>query len=61
MSACENHASSPARGLKINSLADARSIVLDSFEVQRYEPQQTNEWDTAYTRYRELLRRQAAP
>ncbi|HSZ58750.1 MAG TPA: rhamnulokinase family protein [Tepidisphaeraceae bacterium] len=45
----------------VNSLADARSIVLDSFEVQRYEPQQTNEWDTAHTRYRELLHRQAAP
>jgi rhamnulokinase len=38
----------------VKSLADARAIVLNSFEVKRYEPDQTADWNAAYTRYREL-------
>ena len=38
----------------VRSLAEARRIVLGSFDVSRYEPRHTKEWDAAYARYREL-------
>jgi rhamnulokinase len=38
----------------VKSLADARAIVRNSFEVKRYEPQADKKWDEAYARYREL-------
>ena len=41
----------------IKSLADARAVVRNSFEVKRYEPQHTKQWDEAYARYRAVLSR----
>jgi len=41
----------------IKSLADARGVVLKSFEVKRYEPQQAKKWDTAYARFKEILKK----
>ena len=41
----------------VKSLAEARSIVLNSFDVKRYEPQQTPQWDDAYLRFRQMLER----
>ncbi len=38
----------------VNSLADARAIVRNSFDVKRYEPRHTGRWDEAYERYRKL-------
>jgi rhamnulokinase len=39
----------------VKSLADARAIVRDSFEVKRYEPRETATWDAAYARFRALV------
>jgi rhamnulokinase len=41
----------------VNSLAAARAIVRDSFEVKRFEPAPTKQWEQAYTRYRAMLTR----
>ncbi|HYO09824.1 MAG TPA: rhamnulokinase family protein [Tepidisphaeraceae bacterium] len=38
----------------VKSLADARAIVRESFDVKRYEPRDTAKWDEAYERYRAL-------
>ncbi len=38
----------------VKSLADARTIVRNSFDVKRYEPRETKRWDTAYDRFRSL-------
>lgn len=38
----------------VKSLADARAIVRNSFDVKRYEPRHTGKWDEAYERYRKL-------
>ena len=38
----------------VKSLADARAIVRNSFDVKRYEPRETKRWDEAYTRFRSL-------
>ena len=38
----------------IASLADARTVVRNSFEVKRYEPRDGRQWDEAYGRYREI-------
>ena len=37
------------------SLTDIREIVARSFELKRYEPQNTDAWTEAYRRYRDLL------
>ena len=39
---------------EVKSLADARTIVRHSFDVQRFEPQDTKPWDAAYERYRQI-------
>jgi len=41
----------------IASLTDARAVVRNSFQVKRYEPQQTRRWDEAYGRFRGILDR----
>ncbi|MGB7160863.1 MAG: rhamnulokinase family protein [Tepidisphaeraceae bacterium] len=38
----------------VKSLADARAIVRQSFDVKRYEPRDTKRWDLAYARFRAL-------
>jgi rhamnulokinase len=38
----------------IKSLAEAREVVRNSFEVKRYEPRETKVWDEAYGRYRDV-------
>ncbi|HEX4797513.1 MAG TPA: rhamnulokinase family protein [Humisphaera sp.] len=40
----------------VKSLADARAIVRNSFEVKRFEPRAAKQWEGAYERYRELSR-----
>jgi rhamnulokinase len=39
----------------IKSLADAREVVLRSFDVKHYEPRDTKSWDEAYGRYVTLM------
>ncbi|HEX8522779.1 MAG TPA: FGGY-family carbohydrate kinase, partial [Tepidisphaeraceae bacterium] len=39
----------------IRSLADARQIVQNSFDVKRYTPSNQETWDNAYTHFRQLL------
>ena len=39
----------------VKSLADARNIVRNSFDVKKYEPSGSKEWDAAYSRFRELV------
>jgi rhamnulokinase len=39
---------------EVKSLADAREIVRQSFDVKRYEPRETKKWDEAYGRFRSL-------
>jgi rhamnulokinase len=41
----------------LGSLAEGREVVRRSFEVKRYEPQHSAEWDMAYARFKELLGR----
>jgi sugar (pentulose or hexulose) kinase len=38
----------------VKSLAEAREIVRNSFDVKRYEPRETKRWDEAYGRFRTL-------
>ena len=40
---------------RVKSLADARAIVRENFNVQRYEPRNTAKWDAAYQRYMEIV------
>jgi rhamnulokinase len=40
---------------RVSSLAEARRIVAESFDVRRYEPRDTASWDQAYQRYRSIL------
>jgi rhamnulokinase len=40
---------------QIRSLADARKIVANSFDVKKYEPRDTAKWDQAYARFREVI------
>jgi rhamnulokinase len=35
---------------ELGSLGDARQVIADSFELKRYEPRQTPQWDEAYGR-----------
>jgi rhamnulokinase len=39
----------------IKSLAEARQIVRESFEVKRYEPQHSGKWEEAYVRYKGII------
>ncbi len=39
----------------VKSLADARAIVRQSFDVKRYEPRDTAKWDDAYQRFKKLV------
>ncbi len=39
---------------EISSLAEGRAIVKNSFEVETYEPHETDAWDESYARYLEL-------
>jgi rhamnulokinase len=41
----------------VKTLADARTIVRQSFDLKRYEPRQTMQWDQAYAKYRQMLNR----
>ena len=41
---------------KIESLAEGRAIVRQSFEVSTFEPQHSNIWDELYERYLKLVR-----
>ena len=38
----------------VKSLAEARAIVRDSFDVKTFEPNHTSAWDDAYARYRKI-------
>lgn len=42
---------------RVGSLAEAREIVRENFNVKRYEPRDVGKWDTAYHRYGEVLQR----
>ena len=42
---------------QIKSLAEARAIVRENFEVKRYEPRDVGKWDAAYERYMEIVDR----
>jgi len=44
----------------IKSLAEARGIVRESFEVKRYEPRDAAMWDRAYVRYLDVIARKEA-
>ena len=35
---------------ELASLEDARQVIADSFELKRYEPRQTPQWNEAYGR-----------
>ena len=39
----------------VKSLADARAIVRQSFDVKRYEPKEAGKWDQAFERYMEIV------
>jgi rhamnulokinase len=41
----------------LGSLADAREVVRQSFELRRYEPRCPEEWDGPYQRFLRLLPR----
>jgi rhamnulokinase len=41
----------------VKTLADARQIVRASFDVKRYEPTQSRQWNDAYARYRQFTGR----
>jgi rhamnulokinase len=40
---------------RIKSLAEAREIVRMNFDVKRYEPANSDKWDAAYRRFREIV------
>jgi rhamnulokinase len=42
---------------EVKDLIELRKVIRQSFDVKRYEPRQTGQWDAAYARYRELLNR----
>lgn len=41
----------------VKSLADARAIVRNSFDVKHYEPRETAKWGEAYERFKKLVTR----
>lgn len=42
---------------ELSTLADIREVVRNSHELQRYEPEETEAWQEAYGRFRDLLAR----
>jgi len=38
----------------VKSIADLRAIVRNSFDVKRYEPRETAQWDAAYEKFKQL-------
>jgi rhamnulokinase len=38
----------------VKSLAEARAVVRNSFDVKRFDPRDEKKWDQAYARYREV-------
>jgi rhamnulokinase len=42
---------------RVKSLADARQIVRENFDVKRFEPQDAGKWDAAYQRYMGIVDR----
>ena len=40
---------------QVSSLAEMRAIIRGSFELRNYEPADTEAWDAAYVRFREIL------
>jgi sugar (pentulose or hexulose) kinase len=40
---------------KLTGLDEARSVILESFEIQEFEPQDAAAWDEAYQKFRTLL------
>ena len=40
---------------EISSLAEAREVVRNSFDVKCYEPKNTEGWDDAYERFLKLI------
>ena len=41
----------------VKSLADARQIVHQSFEVKRYDPRESATWERAYERHKAIVAR----
>lgn len=41
----------------VKSLAEARGIVRDSFNVKTYEPREVEKWDSAYNKFQEIVGR----
>jgi rhamnulokinase len=41
----------------VQSLTEARRVVLDSFEVKRYEPLQAKRWELGYMRFKEIVKK----
>ena len=39
---------------EIKDIAEAREVIMNSFEIKTYEPHHTAEWDEAYARYLEI-------
>jgi rhamnulokinase len=46
---------------QFDSVAQAREVVCNSFELQEYLPQNPSPWDEAFERFRKLLRGPALP
>ena len=42
-------------GGDLDSIAQARQVIRDSFEVEEYVPQNTRPWDDAYGRFEKLV------
>jgi sugar (pentulose or hexulose) kinase len=42
---------------EVRSLSAARAIVRDSFEVKRFAPSETRQWDNAYERFKGLAKK----
>jgi rhamnulokinase len=40
---------------ELGSLGEAREIVRNTFELERYEPKPTADWDAAYARFRKVI------
>lgn len=41
---------------ELDNLDDARKVVVDSFDLKRYEPQDTSSWEDAYEKYIEICK-----
>ena len=43
----------------IGSVAEGRDLVRQSVDVVEYQPQNVQEWDDAYLKYQQILRRES--